>query len=253
VSFDVAADVYFSFMGRFAEPLAEEFLAYAGAQPGQRALDVGCGPGALTARLVERLGVGSVSAIDPSAPFVEATGSRFPGIDVRRCGAEELPFDDDSFDTSLAQLVVHFMADPVAGLHEMARVTRPGGIVAACVWDHAGGTGPMSAFWDGVHDVHPDAPDESHLAGAREGHLVELFDRAGLSEVEPGTVSVTLRFATLDEWWEPFMLGVGPAGGYVAGLPAAERDAVRAACARHLPPPPFDLTARAWAVRGRVA
>ncbi len=252
MSFDVAAESYFRFMGRFAEPLADDFVTYAGVQAGQRALDVGCGPGALTARLVERLGVDAVAAVEPSAPFVEAARGRFPGLDVRSASAEQLPFGDDEFDAALAQLVVHFMQDPVAGLREMARVTRPGGTVAACVWDHAGGTGPLSPFWTGVHDVDPDAPDESHLAGSREGHLVELFEAAGLADVEPGTVSVTLHFATFEDWWEPFTLGVGPAGGYVAGLSATDRVAVQAACARHLPPPPFDLTATAWAARGRA-
>ena len=251
MSFDVAADAYFRFMGRFAEPLADEFVEYAGFVTGQRVLDVGCGPGALTARLVDRVGVGSVAAVEPSAPFVEAVAQRLPGIDVRQGSAEDLPYADDAFDAALAQLVVHFMADPVAGLHEMARVTRPGGTVAACVWDHAGGTGPLSPFWAGVHDVDPDAPDESNLAGSREGHLVELFEEAGLGDIEQGALSVTLHFATFDDWWEPFSLGVGPAGGYVAGLDAAGRDAVGAACARHLPPAPFDCTATAWAVRGR--
>ena len=96
----------------------------------------------------------------------------------------------------------------------------------------------------------PTPPDESDLAGSREGHLVELFEEAGLGDIGPGARSVTLHFATFDDWWEPFTLGVGPAGGYVAGLDAAGRDAVRAACARHLPPAPFDYTATAWAARG---
>ena len=251
MSFDVAADAYFRFMGRFAEPLADEFVEYAGVRTGQRVLDVGCGPGALTARLVDRVGVDSVAAVEPSAPFVDAVAQRLPGIDVRRASAEDLPFADEAFDAALAQLVVHFMADPVAGLREMARVTRPSGTVAACVWDHAGGTGPLTLFWAGVHDVDPDAPDGANLAGSREGHLVELFEEAGLGDIAPGALSVTLHFATFDDWWEPFTLGVGPAGEYVAGLDDDERRAVRAACARHLPPAPFDHTATAWSARGR--
>jgi SAM-dependent methyltransferase len=250
VSFDVEADAYFRFMGRFSEPLAEGFLEYLGITHGQRALDVGCGPGALTARLVDLLGVDSVLAIDPSAPFVAATQQRFPGIDVRLGAAERLPLDDGSVDVALAQLVVHFMADPVAGLREMTRVTRPGGTVAACVWDHAGGGGPLSLFWDAVHDLDADAHDESGLAGSRSGHLVELLEEAGADGVEGGAVSVTLDFATFDEWWEPFTLGVGPAGAYVAGLDEAGRDELRAACRRRLPAEPFAITASAWAVRG---
>ena len=131
MTFDVVADAYDRFMGRFSEPLADEFVAVAGLRPGQQVLDVGCGPGALTRRLVAALGADAVAAVDPSAPFVAAVQERCPGVDVRRAAAEDLPFDDDTFDLALAQLVVHFMQDPVAGLREMARVTRPGGVVAA--------------------------------------------------------------------------------------------------------------------------
>ncbi len=142
MTFNVAADAYGKFMGQYSEPLAVPFADAAGVRAGQRALDVGCGPGALTAQLVERLGADAVSAIDPSPPFVAAMRERFPAVDVHAGVAEMLPFPDDDFDLALAQLVVHFMDDPVAGLREMARVTRPGGSIAACVWDHAGGGGP---------------------------------------------------------------------------------------------------------------
>src|SRR5687768_1021997 len=155
MSFNVSADAYARFMGQFSEPLATHFVEYAGVRAGQRALDVGCGPGALTAPLVDRLGADAVAAIDPSAPFVEAARERFPGVDVRSGAAENLPFSDNEFDLTLAQLVVHFMADPVAGLREMGRVTRPGGVVAACVWDHAGDGGPLSAFWQAVRETDP--------------------------------------------------------------------------------------------------
>src|SRR5206468_5388483 len=122
---------------------------------GQRLLDVGCGPGALTAELVNRVGPNAVSAVEPSASFVAAARERLPGVDMRQTGAERLPFGDAAFDAALAQLVVHFMVDPVAGLREMGRVTRPGGVVAACVWDHAGGRGPLSAFWQAVRGPAP--------------------------------------------------------------------------------------------------
>lgn len=252
VTFDVAADSYSRFMGRFSEPLAVRFAEVAEVLAGQRVLDVGCGPGALTARLVERLGSGAVSAIDPSASFVSALRARFPDIDVRRGVAEQLPFPDDSFDIVLAQLVVHFMTDPVAGLREMARVTRPGGLVAACVWDHAGGGGPLAAFWQAVHDVDPHARDESGLAGAREGHLAQLCDAAGLTHIEPTSLTVTVRFATFADWWEPFTLGVGPAGACVAQMDQARRDVLQARCAELLPPAPFDVAASAWCVRARA-
>ena len=160
-------------------------------------LDVGCGPGALTTELVKRLGPAAVSAVDPSEPFVAAARERHPGVSVQRAAAEELPFSDREFDAALAQLVVHFMADPVAGLREMARVTREGGVVAACVWDHAGGKGPLSVFWEAARQVDPEVEDESELAGAREGHLAELLQEAGLREIEDGVLSVSVTHPKL--------------------------------------------------------
>jgi SAM-dependent methyltransferase len=252
VTFLVPAEAYGRFMGRFSEPLAAVFADACGVRPGQRVLDVGCGPGALTAELVRRLGPDAVTAIDPSPPFVEAAAARFPRVDVRTGTAEDLPFADASFDAALAQLVVHFMADPVAGLREMRRVTRPGGTVGACVWDHGGGQGPLSVFWTAVHDLAPNAPAENELAGTHEGQLVELARAAGLAAPEPGTVSVTVSFPTFDEWWEPFTLGVGPAGAYVAGLDPDHRMALRDRCAELLPDAPFAVTVSAWSVTARV-
>ncbi len=252
VSFNVPADAYARFMGQYAEPLAGQFVELADVRPGQRALDVGCGPGALTGLLVGRLGGPAVAAIDPSAPFVAATAARFPDVDVRSGVAEHLPFPDDSFDRTLAQLVVHFMSDPVAGLREMARVTSPGGLVAACVWDHAGDTGPLATFWQAVRDIDPGASDESDLAGTREGHLAELCETAGLASTESGKLTVRVRFATFADWWEPYTMGVGPAGAYVAQLDEPGRDAVRSRCAQRMPAAPFEVSASAWCVRARV-
>jgi SAM-dependent methyltransferase len=252
MTFDVTADSYGRFMGRFSEPLAVQFADLADLRAGQRALDVGCGPGALTAELVKRLGSDAVSAIDPSASFVVAIRARFPDIAVQSGVAEELPFADDSFDRVLAQLVVHFMADPVAGLAEMARVTRPGGLVAACVWDHGSGRGPLATFWRAVQDIDPDARGEADLAGAREGHLAALCEAAGLRHIEAGLLSVEVWFPTFADWWDPFTLGVGPAGAYVARLDGAQRGVLRTRCAELLPPAPFPLVASAWSVRARA-
>jgi SAM-dependent methyltransferase len=253
VSFNVSADAYLRFMGRYSEPLAAQFADLAGARSGQQLLDVGCGPGALTAELVKRVGPDAVSAVEPSASFVAAARERLPDVDIRQAAAERLPFGDAAFDAALAQLVVHFMADPVAGLREMGRVTRPGGVVAACVWDHAGGRGPLSAFWRAVRELDPGADDESNLAGVREGHLAELFTQAGLDAAEVTTLTVRVRQAGFDSWWETFTLGVGPAGAYLTSLPADRQDELREHCRKQLPEGPFEVSATAWAATVRPA
>jgi SAM-dependent methyltransferase len=253
VSFEVAAEAYDAFMGRYSRPLAPGLADLAGIAAGQRALDVGCGPGALTGVLVERLGPGSVTAVDPSAPFVEAARARHPGVDVRQASAESLPFDDDAFDVALAQLVVHFMADPVAGLREMARVTRPGGVVAASVWDHAGDGGPLAPFWRAARTLDPDVDDESGRAGTREGHLVELATAAGLVEVAGSILTVVVEHPSFEAWWEPYARGVGPAGAYVATLDEARWVELRETARATIGDGPITVRARAWAVRGIVA
>lgn len=250
MGFDVVADAYMAFMGRYSEPLAGLFLDAAGVGRGQRALDVGCGPGALTARLAEALGPDNVVAVDPSESFVGATRERCPGVDVRQGVAEELPFGDGSVDVAVAQLVVQFMTDPVVGLREMRRVTR--GVVAASVWDYGGGTGPLSTFWAAVRDLDPASPGEGERAGTREGHLAELFRAAGLDDVESGVLTVTVPYATFEQWWQPYTLGVGPAGDYVAGLDDDHRDGLRDRCRERLPEAPFEIRASAWFARGRA-
>lgn len=251
MSFDVAAEAYDRFMGRYSVLLAPQMADLAGVVPGQRLIDVGCGPGALTGELVARVGATGVAAVDPSTPFVAAAASRYPGVDVRLANAEALPFDDGVFDAALAQLVVHFMTDPIAGLSEMRRVTRPGGMVVACVWDHAGGMGPLGLFWNAARALDPGVHDESNLAGAREGHLGELLREAGLRDVEETVISADLEHATFEAWWDPFTRGVGPAGAYVAKLDDTRREALRERCRAELPAASFVIPARAWAARGR--
>jgi SAM-dependent methyltransferase len=250
MSFDVAAEAYDRFMGRYSQLLSPQLADLAGVIAGQRVLDVGCGPGALTAELVTRLGPAAVAAVDPSEPFVAAARARYPGVDVQQASAEHLPFPNGAFDATLAQLVVHFMSDPVAGLTEMARVTRHEGVVAACVWDHAGGQGPLGVFWRAAHDLDPNVEDESRLAGAREGHLAELFGAAGLSEIEQTVLTASVEHPTFEEWWEPYTRGVGPAGAYVNSLDLEQRLELRDRCRALLPPAPFAIVARAWAARG---
>ena len=252
MSFAVAADAYDRFMGRYSAELAPQLADFGGVDVGQRVLDVGCGPGALTAELVRRLGPDAVAAVDPSEPFVAAARARHPGVDVRLSSAENLPYPDRTFDATLAQLVVHFMTDPVAGIAEMARVTRADGVVAACVWDLAGGRAPVSPFWQAARELDSGVQDESGLAGARAGHLRELFEAVALRAVEEVALSAAVEHASFDDWWRPFTLGVGPAGAYARGLSESQLSTLRERCRRLLPEGRFTLTAVAWAARGRV-
>ncbi len=252
MTFSVPADSYDRFMGRYSTRLAAPFATFAGVATGQLVLDVGCGPGALTSELVERLGAASVTAVDPSESFVAAVRDRLPGVRVERASAEHLPFPYEAFDAALAQLVVHFMADPVAGLREMARVTRAQGLVAACVWDHGGSGGPLGVFWHAARELDPTVDDESERAGTHEGQLAELFRAAGLHDVEAGTLSVSVEHPTFEEWWEPFTLGVGPAGSYTVSLDPDRQSALRERCRAAFPEEPFVVTASAWAAKGRA-
>jgi len=252
VSFDVPADAYMRFMGRYSEPLADEFVDLVDVRRGDRVLDVGCGPGALTARLAERCGPESVAACDPSSSFVESARSRLPEVDVREAAAEDVPFDDDEFDASLAQLVVQFMRDPVGGLREMGRVTRPGGVVSVSVWDHRGGRGPLSPFWTAVRQVEPSSTGEDTGAGTGDGHLAELATAAGLQEVRSTSLTVRVGFASFDEWWAPDLLGVGPAGAYVATLGPDQRRRVEERCRENLPSGAFEQEATAWVAIARA-
>lgn len=251
MAFDVAADAYGRFMGRYAEPLAGRFIELLDPRPGDTALDVGCGPGALTARLVDRLGADAVAAVEPMGQFVDAVRRRLPGVDVRQGRAENLPFADATFDLAVAQLVVHFMADPVAGLGEMARVTKPGGTVAASVWDHAGGRGALSPFWAVAQHLHPGAMGEARGAGSRAGHLAELFRTAGLHVLDDTEISVTVVHDDFEGWWQPYTQGVGPAGDFLRSLTEDDRAELREACRRSLGKPPFEVTATAWTVVAR--
>ncbi len=241
-------EAYARFMGRYADPLTAVFAAFVGVEARDKVLDVGCGPGALTAHL---LSVGAeVAAIDPSPPFVDAIRARFPGVDVRQGTAEELPYQTAAFDAALAQLVVHFMTEPVTGIGQMARVTRRGGVIAACVWD--GPKGALAPFWDAVHVIAPQVQDEALLSGAHEGHLTELFEAAGLRDVEEDSIAVDVVHPTFEQWWEPYTYGVGPAGTYVQRLDGDARARLESVARERLGSGPFTLTATAWAARATV-
>jgi ubiquinone/menaquinone biosynthesis C-methylase UbiE len=253
MSFVVSGDAYDRFMGRYSRPLAPAFADFAGVGGGQRVLDVGCGSGVLTEELARRVGAEQVSGVDPS-PLLEACAERVPGAELKQGAAEALPWPDDSFDAAVAQLVIHFMDDPAAGVAEMARVTRPGGVVAACSWDFSGGMEMLRVYWETARELDHDLAGESRSFGNLE-ELDTLWRERGLEEVEAGPLEVSSDYEDFDELWGSFLLGVGPAGEYVASLPSEQQEALRKQYRRRLGEPTgsFTLGARAWAARGRVA
>jgi SAM-dependent methyltransferase len=253
MSFAVAGDKYDRFMGRYSRELAPLLIEFAGVKAGMAVVDIGCGPGALTERLVERLGPGNVAAADPSEPFVAAASERAPSADVRQAAAEELPWEDDRFDAALSQLVVNFMRDADAGVSELRRVVRPGGVVAACTWSYADDMQMLRGFWDAARRLDSGAPDEGSTMRYRSAEeLDELWRRVGLADVETDHLSVETGYTGFDDLWEPFTYGVGPAGAYLAKLDSEQREQVRTELFRGLGEPagPFTLSASACAVRG---
>jgi SAM-dependent methyltransferase len=254
VQFAAPAEHYDRFMGRYVPTLAAALADSAAVTAGMRILDVGCGPGGLTRELVTRVGAGNVAAIDPAPQFVAACRARNAGADVREGVAEELPWADGEFDAALSSLVLGFMHDPDRGVREMARVTRPGGTVAACMWDTtAGGMTMLRTFWTAVRQLEPGVEGERRMAGTSEGDIAERFERAGLKDVVAGAVTARATYTSFDDFWEPFTFAVGPAGAYLAALPEDRRAHVREACRAALPAGPFSLDARAWYARGTVA
>lgn len=254
-SFLVEGSSYDAYMGRYSRPLADQFLDAAGVAPGGIALDVGCGPGALVGALVARLGSAAVSACDPSPSFVEDCVRRHPDVVIRQGRAESLPFDTDAFDYVLTQLVLHFVTDPQAAAAEFVRVAKPGGVIAACVWEFDEGMEMLRHFWDAALSLDPDAPDEPRLLRfGRAGELAGLLDGAGLADVAETTLPVSSTYADFDELWAGFLLGIGPAGSYCMALPDDDRSRLRDRLFVQLGEPPgsFTLEAVARAAHGRA-
>jgi SAM-dependent methyltransferase len=257
VTFAIEAEIYDRFVGRYGEALGRELADRAGMQPGMLALDIGAGTGKLTGVLAEIVGEENVTAIDPSEPFVAALTERFPAADVRVAAAEELPFADASFDAALAQLVVNFLSDPERGVDEMLRVVRGAGVVAAAVWDYGQEMRLLTTFWEAAAALDArgvEARDErSRMRFGQEGGLKELWEAAGARDTRGGEIVVSASYESFDDLWEPFTLGVGPAGAYVVSLEPEAQEALRDEYSRRLgsPESPFELTARAWYAVGR--
>jgi SAM-dependent methyltransferase len=256
--FEVDPAMYERFVGRYSAQLAAGLCDLAGIEAGMRALDVGAGPGTLTGELVRRLGAAKVSAVEPSAAFARACRARVPGVEVIEAGAQALPLATGAFDVTLSQLVVNFLEDAPAAVLEMSRVTRPGGTVAACVWDYGDEMVLLRAFWDAAREVSPDDAarrDEALMRWCRDGELGDLWEQAGLRHVRMTQLRARARYASFEDLWAPFPAGVGPAGAFTVALGEPQRAALHDALARRLGAGDrsFELTARAWAVAGVVA
>jgi len=256
MTFAMSRGSYDRYMGRYSDKLAWAFVPFVRVQPGMRALDVGCGPGALTQELAGRLGAARVAAADPSESLLAACADRVSGADVRQAAAEGLPWPDATFDVVVSQLVMNFLPDADAGLAEMCRVARPGGAVSCCTWDYASGMQMLRTFWDAALELDAAAPDEGRVMPyCSEDELAALWARHGLTEVETGAIDVTADYADFEDYWIPFTLGGGPGGAYCASLDPQRQQQLRTGCFRRLGAPdgPFSLPARAFAVRGRRA
>lgn len=253
VQFMAPGEQYDRFMGRYLPTLSVALADLADVRSGMRVVDVGCGPGGLTVELTSRVGADNVAGIDPAAQFVAACRERNPGADVREGVAEDLPWPAGYFDAALSSLVLGFMQDPDAGIREMARVVRPGGTVAACVWDlTAGGMAMLGTFWNAVRQIRPDEQGEAMMPGTAEGDIAKRFVAAGLTDVSAGMLHATARYADFDDYWEPFTYGIGPSGGFLVSLPSDDQARVREMCRSSLPDGSFTLAARAWCARGTV-
>jgi SAM-dependent methyltransferase len=255
VSFRSGGDAYDDFMGRYSRVLAPSFVSFAGVRSGERALDVGCGTGALTSALVDVLGPDLVSACDPTPGFVDACRAALPEVDFLLGRAEGLPYETDEFDVALSQLVLHFVTDPESAASEFRRVVRPGGRVAACVWDFDREMEMLRLFWDAALTVDPAAPDEARtLRFGRSGEISVLLVDAGMDDVVETSLEASSTYGDFGELWNGFLAGVGPAGTYCTSLDADAQSAVREAFFESLGSPAgsFSLSAVARAACGRV-
>ncbi|HEY2183087.1 MAG TPA: class I SAM-dependent methyltransferase [Gaiellaceae bacterium] len=248
--FGGSSDAYDRFMGRYSAPLAVRFADFAGVAAPQRALDVGAGTGALTDELVKRLGENNVAAAEPSTDYAATLRNRFPGLDVREAPAEELPWEDETFDTALAQLVVVFLNDAPGAVRELARVTRAGGVVATCMWE-VDGVEMMKALTEVRRRLSPGGPIPA-TDYRDEASLRSLFEEAGLRDVETTRIEVSVEYETVDELWEPAIHVGGPGGPAVDAFSPEQLAAGRAIFEEALGSPSgrYSLTGRAAAVRG---
>lgn len=253
------AQAYERFMGRWSRLLAPLLVEFAGPRDLGDVLDVGSGTGALAFSIAKLRVHCRVLGIDPSKEYVGYAKSRnrFPDrVSFQVGDARRLHLSDATFQASLSLLVFNFIPDSEQALREVIRVTKPGGCVSTAVWDYGAGMRMLRAFWDAAVSVDPTAGefDESHMPLCRKGELGELWKQSGLENVEERPLDITMRFESFADYWDPFLLGQGPAGAYVRHQDDERRQVLRSEVKRRLglrtDDDPFSLPARAWAVRG---
>jgi len=254
-----SGDPYEYFMGRWSKLIAEQFVDWLSPEPGLRWLDVGCGSGALSEAIINRHNPASIDAIDQSEGFVRTAQQRLGSRASCRTGnALALPFEDDSIDITVSGLVLNFIPDPVKALVEMHRVTCRDGIVGTYIWDYSGKMEFLQYFWDAAVQLNPDTSDlhEGHrFSRANAEYLVDLFDRAGFSNVEAVPLEIATEFSSFDDYWDPFLGGQGPAPTYVSMLEDLDRNQLKEILVKTLPvneDGKIVLSARAWAAKGNV-
>jgi SAM-dependent methyltransferase len=254
-----AGDAYERFMGRWSRLLAPQLVAFAGVRDGERVLDVGTGTGSLASALEQAGPKIQVVGIDPSEGFIRYAqkNARSSRASFELGDAQALKFPDASFDRTLSLLVMNFIPDHAKAINEMRRVTRPQGIVGACVWDYDAGMEMLRFFWDEVVALDPamEAKDERHMKLSRQGQLGELWKKAGLVNVEEKPLVIEQAYTSFHDYWESFLKGAGPGGAYVVALTEARRQELetrmRARLLGNRADGPFTLKARAWCVKGQ--
>ncbi|KUL97224.1 SAM-dependent methyltransferase [Bosea sp. WAO] len=262
-SFNVrSAAGYDRLMGRWSRLLAEPFIRFAGLEDGERVIDVGCGTGSLTFTLPQAAEIGEIAAIDFSPIFVEEAQRRNtdPRIAIRQGDATAIPFEDGRFDRALSLLVLHFVPEADKAVAEMRRIVRPGGVVAAAVWDHLGGMAVMRMLWDTAAAIDEGAGEARSEYCFRPmtgpGEMRRSFLAQGLRDVTESSLTIRMDYENFADYWEPISAGEGPIGKYVAGLDEPRqtklREAVRAAYEAGKPDGPRSFASVAWACRGVV-